>query len=515
MHVILFTDITNSIIPVKTIGAYKIANVLRQNGYKTLVINDINYIVQNRMDELFAFLDTIVTDETLYFGFSSTFLSVIKDKDGDFLVSAVGNTLWSDKTYKRPYDYDDDEISQNFFLNEKFATFLDRIKKYNKKIVMGGANHTAYLINNLIKPDHWIQGLAETSIIQFTKDLKEGKDIPQLYKYDRFATLYDFHNTSGTFSHEDFVLDYETLPIEFSRGCRFKCKFCSYPLLGRSPKDNRYVKSEEAIYQELKYNYENFGVENYYFLCDTFNETTDKIRMTKNAIHRAGINPKFFSYLRIELLHKNPEQISILRDMGIGAAHFGIESLNYNAAKSIGKGLDPEQILKTVDKCRDTWGNETVIHGSFIIGLPHDSPEKCDVWTQNLRNASTGLTSVTIKPLAISQKIKDENMFYSEFEQNMEKYGYKSYNDNWINEHWTYDEACKYANQLTEDCWNTRQYGMIPFNALMYLSADFSWKEIVTVRKGQDMFNRMRDEAILRGNEKRDNYIDKLLNASY
>jgi radical SAM superfamily enzyme YgiQ (UPF0313 family) len=515
MHVILFTDITNSIIPVKTIGAYKIANVLRQNGYKTLVINDINYIVQNRMDELFAFLDTIVTDETLYFGFSSTFLSVIKDKDGDFLVSAVGNTLWSDKTYKRPYDYDEDEIPQNFSLNEKFAIFLVRIKKYNKKIVMGGANHTAYLINNLIKPDHWIQGLAETSIIQFTKDLKKGKDIPQLYKYDRFATLYDFHNTSGTFSHEDFVLDYETLPIEFSRGCRFKCKFCSYPLLGRSPKDNRYVKSEEAIYQELKYNYENFGVENYYFLCDTFNETTDKIRMTKNAIHRAGINPKFFSYLRIELLHKNPEQISILRDMGIGAAHFGIESLNYNAAKSIGKGLDPEQILKTVDKCRDSWGNETVIHGSFIIGLPHDSPEKCDVWTKNLRNASTSLTSVTIKPLAISQKIKDENMFYSEFEQNMEKYGYKSYNDNWINEHWTYDEACEYAKKLTEDCWNTRQYGMIPFNALMYLSADFSWKEIVTVRKGYDMFDRMRYEAIIRGNEKRNEYIDKLLNTSY
>ena len=300
MHVILFTDITINPIPVKTIGAYKIAHVLRQNGYKTLVINDINYIVQNKMDELFAFLDTIVTDETLYFGFSSTFLAVVKDKDGDSLVSAAGGTLWADKTYRRPYDYDNDEIPQHFSLNEEFAIFLDRIKKYNKKIVMGGANHTAYLIYNLIKPDHWIQGLAETSVIQFTKDLQAGKDIPQLYKYDRFATLYDFHNSSGTFSHEDIVLDHETLPIEFSRGCRFKCKFCSYPLLGRSPKDNRYVKSEEAIYQELKYNYDNFGVENYYFLCDTFNETTDKLRTTKNAIDRVGINPKFFSYLRIE-----------------------------------------------------------------------------------------------------------------------------------------------------------------------------------------------------------------------
>ena len=205
----------------------------------------------------------------------------------------------------------------------------------------------------------------------------------------------------------------------------------------------------------------------------------------------------------------------MLRDMGIGAAHFGIESLNYDAAKSIGKGLDPEQVLKTVDKCRDAWGNETVIHGSFIIGLPHDSPEKCDEWTQHLRDASTSLTSVTIKPLAISQKIQDENMFYSEFEQNMEKYGYKSHNDNWINEHWTYDEACEYANQLTKDCWETRRYGMIPFNALMYLSADFSWKEIVTARKGHDMFDKMRSEAVIRGNEKRDEYIDRLLNTSY
>lgn len=515
MDVILFTDITNHPIPVKTIGAYKIANVLRKNGYNTIVINDLNYIIQNRLDDLFDFLDEKVSENTLYFGISTTFLSVIKDNHGNTLVSQTGNApLWVKHSYKKPYDYRHDEIESNFKLYPNFLKFINKLRSYNKKIVIGGSNHTSYLLNNLLKPDHWIQGLAETAIIQFTKDLRSGKQIPQLYSYDKFAALYDFHNSHGTFIEDDIVLENETLPIEFSRGCRFKCKFCSYPLLGRNTKDTRYIKSEEAIYRELKHNYDTFGTKNYFFLCDTFNETTEKLKTVKTAIDRIGIDCKFFSYLRIELLHKNPDQISILRDMGIGGAHFGIESLNYDSAKSIGKGLKTDLVLKTIDKCREAWGRDVVTMGSFIIGLPHDTPSTCDEWTKIITNGEIGLTSVSFKPLSMDMNTnEDDKIFYSEFERNMGKYGYEKHGDNWKNEHWTFDEACKYAEYINSQWWATKKYGISPFNAMMYLTADYMWDEITSARKGDIMFEKIRDESYIRGNEKRNEYFDRMLSS--
>lgn len=505
MHVVLFTDISNHPIPVKTIGAYKIASVLRQHGYKVVVINDINYIVQNRLNDLIDYLDEIITDETLYFGISTTFLTVALNSQNTPMIDNKGKV-------KRYYDYEDDEIPNNFHLYPLFEKFMSKLREYNKKIIIGGYTQTSYLLYNLLKPDHWVQGLAESSIVKFTKEIKQNKDIPKMIKYDTFASLHDFHNTSETFSNDDIILENETLPIEFSRGCRFKCKFCSYPLLGRNPKDNRYVRSEESIFKEMKHNYDNFGTQNYYFLCDTFNETTEKIQVVKNSIDNIGLDCKFFSYLRIELLHKHPEQISMLRDMGIGACYFGIESLNRQSAKYIGKGLDTDLILKTIDRCKESWGNETIIHASFIIGLPHDSPKKCDEWTKTIINGETNLDSVSFRPLIMSNNIKEEYIFHSEFEKNMSKYGYEKNGDKWKNKDWTYEDASEYAKNINYECFKSKKYKVYPFNALMYLSADFTWDEIISTRRGEIMYNKIQNESIIRGDEKRNEYFNRLIN---
>ena len=39
------------------------------------------------------------------------------------------------------------------------------------------------------------------------------------------------------FEKNDFILPGESLPLELSRGCIFKCRFCQYPNIGKDKDD--------------------------------------------------------------------------------------------------------------------------------------------------------------------------------------------------------------------------------------------------------------------------------------
>ena len=99
-----------------------------------------------------------------------------------------------------------------------------------------------------------------------------------------------------------------------------------------------------------------FGTTNYNILCDTFNESNEKLLMIKGVFDKfyeaTGERIYFNSYLRLELMKRFPEQINMMRDMGIVAAQLGIETLNYASAKAIGKGIETQDVYDTVKKIR-------------------------------------------------------------------------------------------------------------------------------------------------------------------
>ena len=79
-------------------------------------------------------------------------------------------------------------------------------------------------------------------------------------------------------------------------------------------------------------------------LCDTFNETTEKIEMLCRVQDKLKINIKFSSYLRIDLLHVDRYHFFIKLDQ---TCHFGLESFNHESAKAIGKSLRKEKIKES------------------------------------------------------------------------------------------------------------------------------------------------------------------------
>jgi len=497
--VIIFTDFTESHsgnypAPIKSLGGYQIASVLRDTGLKVKVIDNFIWILENYTEEFFRWTDENIEGVKLI-GFSTTFLQPLSVTNRNRKIRSQLGVKFSSKDVRPLFD--------------KYLRKLNEWKtKQPMKIIVGGQGQqtaaTVRLYDSII--DHWFKGLSEDILLTFLKNW-EWDGHPKILESD--SSGYDFHNHKPTFDKSDIIYSYESLPIEISRGCRFKCKFCSFPLLGRKPSP-KWIRSEDSIYNELKHNYDTWGVTNYQIMDDTFNETTEKLRAVQRAIERTGISINFWAYTRIELLNAFPEQISILRDMGQKSAFFGIESLHDPSAKIIGKGLGREKISRVLEKVKESWGRDTDLHGSFIIGLPHETAETAEEWVQILINKEISLDSVSFNPLTLSSlskkwmrgKYRDSKVFLSEFDRNAEKYGYErgSKIHQWKNEHWDYKEASAYAadafKRIKDNADGLLTHDYLPHMFPM-LNLGFSREEVnIGIFKGTEFRNEVKKRKL-------------------
>ena len=442
--IILFTDLSDYSIPIKTSGAYAISSHLRQHGYNVKIIDNFVWILENKAQELFNYLDNHIGDNTRFIGFSTTFCRYFEEFEpgihGSFDMKMEKNNLQPTTEY----------TIKNL---ENLINRIYFIYPHVKMVIGGQGGHT-YSFYKVFedKIDCWIKGLGEDNILQYVQNLDKGKDNPS-YMEDRFSANLDFHNIDPVFHVDDLVFQNEVLPFTISRGCRFKCKFCNFPLLGRKPSDN-YVRSEESMYVEFMHNYENFQTTFYSFTDDTLNESIDKLERIKRAIDRTGLDINFWAYIRIELLERFPEQIPLLGEMGIRAAFFGLESLNEASAKAIGKRMGRERVLQTLKTVRESWRKYTRLHGSFIKGLPHETRETASEWTKLLIERKFPLDTISMHGLSLNTtktliKGNTSRFNFSEFELNREKYGYFSMPDGtWKNEHWTQSTAREFAKNV-------------------------------------------------------------------
>ncbi len=469
---ILFTPFDRA----RALGVYKIAKVLRDQGRSVKVIDFLQSFIRDSTP-LLLWLREHVHENTI-FGFSGTFMgfAITNGPKTDSKVNKkdVRNSTRDNRSrekYKNP---------SKLLVSDDFQNFVYDLKLDfpNCKIVIGGAGFIAEFIFRNLPIDHLILGYGEDAAAKELIDVFKGKEVPNIINQNPFNLKYDFHNSVGSFHVSDNILPNEVLPLEISRGCRFNCKFCSFALKGRKMTD-QYFRDKTKIYNELIYNYDTFGTTDYNILCDTFNESNDKLMMVKSVFDKfyesTGEKIQFNAYLRLELMKRWPEQIDILRDMGIVAGQIGIETLNYPSAKAIGKGIETKDVYDTVKKMRRSWGKDAKIHSGFILGLPYETRETATKWLTSLYNRELDLTSWRVVPLRINTNKLDE--FTSAFDRQADKYGYEifspkpKFKDEWIthlegdsqvwkNKHWDYIECEEMAME-----WSNKfhQNGIVKF----------------------------------------------------
>jgi hypothetical protein len=216
----------------------------------------------------------------------------------------------------------------------------------------------------------------------------------------------------------------EGLPLELSRGCIFKCKFCDFPLTGK--KKGTYLRDPEQIKDEMIKTWEAHGTDSYFFTDDTFNDDNDKLEALHKVFTSLPFKPKFASYLRVDLINKYPHQADLLAEMGLVGTFFGIETLQPDSAKAIGKGLHPNKVKDRLYWLREQWKNKVNIEAGFILGLPYDTLSYFNdllMWTLEKDNP---IQCINYYPLMLFyyKDHKELQRYSSEFALNPEIYGY-------------------------------------------------------------------------------------------
>jgi radical SAM superfamily enzyme YgiQ (UPF0313 family) len=441
---IIFTDNTDEIQISLPLGGFKIASVLRKNGYPTLVVNHLSTFTA---DEIKKLVDLVVTEQTKIVGFSTTFFRDV-ESDSD------GSHLGFDTVFPQGKAFEDEIL-----------TYI-KTKNNNVKFVAGGTKTYPKYENTNI--DYVFMGYSETSIIDLLRHLTTSSSLPNSYLNengivivdDKKALSYNFTRDKMIWEKTDIV-NHQVLPIEIGRGCIFRCKFCSYPLNGKKNLD--YIKQTEIIYQELLDNYTRFGITHYFIVDDTFNDHIDKLKAIESAVKRLSFQPKFWCYARLDLLCTNEGMLDVLYRIGVRAMYFGIETLNLSTGRLIGKGYDRQKQIAMIRYIRDTYP-DMALHGSFIAGLPKESVNSIQQTCDQLATGQIPLHSWMIKAFVIFKN--DETAFNSELDINYDKYGYtiESEYQNmliWKNEETTMLAAHDIATKCISDS-RTKDYFCVP-----------------------------------------------------
>lgn len=500
---ILFTDVTDTVTIYKAIGAYKIADVLRQQGYTCLVVDHLHAF---SIEEIKTVLSDNLSVNTLLVGFSTTFFSNIvnsKQPDGSLRYGQVLSGV----------------IPQGIDYETEVVQYIKSIN-YNCKIVVGGTRAHGNINNKNI--DYSLMGYGEASAVNLANHLRTGSPLTHSYKNiygtividNKFGEGYDFVNSKFSWSKLD-VGGAKVLPIEIARGCIFKCKFCSYPLNGKQNLD--FVRHVDNLYQELQDNYTNFGVQDYSILDDTFNDNEYKLDILFAAIKRLNYTPKFWAYTRLDLLAQKPALVDKLYDIGLRAMFFGIETLHKRTGLIIGKGFDKAKQINTVQKMRNRFNNSVLLHGSFILGLPEEPVESMHETFKHLMDETLPLHSFRFNGLQIHKN--EKVAFNSEIGKNYPEYGYKEVSPlpdtnaiqiNWENQYTNYHEMVTLADEFNETAHQSERMHISNQIAFSMKNLGYSEEYVSNVKFKNVDWN----DITLKKEEYIKNYKDMLFNVS-
>lgn len=313
--------------------------------------------------------------------------------------------------------------------------------------------------------DVYVDGFSENVVVDVLDSVYKGKDFPNHTIVFNNAKRVDATHTNPSwplpdyslrFTEEDYLNEHDVLSLELERGCRFKCAFCDFPILGVK---EDYSVSEKNIYDQLMENYDKYGTK-YYFLSDeTINSRNEKLAKLADAVERLPFEAMFTGFVRLDLLHSNEESLDLMLRSNIVGHHYGIETFNRTSGKIIGKGFDPNKNKDMILKVRDKFyeqGKPFMGTCSMIAGLPEQSLESVqeDIDWYNKYYYDCNMHYY---PLKINNEFGTR---MSAFGVDLDKYGYKV-----MDKEKFYDKMQgKYKKHLNLDSIDFDQ-----FNKIMYM----------------------------------------------
>jgi radical SAM superfamily enzyme YgiQ (UPF0313 family) len=422
-HVILFTEVCAPGFG-RYAGTYRIATELRDKGY---AVQTIDYWTKWTTDELKSILSKFVTKECLWVGVSTTFVTSgeVKKRPDDESLGRLGMPPISGR--------------------DDWAELVDHMRSINPKIMIVAGGTKASQVPESDKTfDVLMPGQGETSAVALSEALSEDRKVPRI-----IALPYtDYPNSSIKYTENDIIFPGEHLPVELARGCIFKCSFCNYELNGK--KLWEFNRKPHLVREDVERIHDQYGSTGFMFCDDTYNDSLEKVKRYHTEFAKLDYDIQFSSFARADLMFTKWETAKLMYESGLRSVFFGIESLNYESAKSIGKGMDSEKIKDGMYRLKEECPDLIICFG-MIVGLPYDTYETLMRNNEWLLRPDSPVHNIAYQPLWIAPQ--SEFLNNSKLSNDPNKYGFTVDNKGyWTRNGFEEDDAINLSETLNELC---------------------------------------------------------------
>lgn len=161
------------------------------------------------------------------------------------------------------------------------------------------------------------------------------------------------------------------LSVHYNRGCRFRCGFCSTPVVyGKGVKvvpANQAIRNIEYILKKFHPQTITFTDEDFFAKPDWVNEMVSQLER-KDLAGRYRVSFDTFASINDILRHKNDGLLGRMKKVGFGSFTVGIESFNADALSSFNKELMILPMM-TNDERSAYWLADADLKKSMLIAI--------------------------------------------------------------------------------------------------------------------------------------------------
>ncbi len=258
-------------------------------------------------------------------------------------------------------------ISAMIVQRDAAQELITRCKKAGVKVVAGGPLFTMQW-EEFPEVDHFVLNEAELTLPHFLADLASGR-AQRIYTTAEYP---DIRQTPPPLWQLAQLKHYDTVSLQFSRGCPFDCEFCNVTaLLGHRPR----TKSAAQIVHELDSLYALGWRKNIFFVDDNFigNKKELKAEVLPALIEwrKGKVGVPFSTEVSINLAD-DPLLLDLMVRAGFDTVFVGIETPNEDSLTECGKGQNKRRDL--LESVRQLQRAGLQVQGGFIVGFDSDPP---------------------------------------------------------------------------------------------------------------------------------------------
>jgi anaerobic magnesium-protoporphyrin IX monomethyl ester cyclase len=346
----------------------------------------------NKVESFHSFTDALCGTHILW----QELMSVVKD----FQPTVIGISIW---TTVYPFA----------------KKIVQMIKDYDQDITLvAGGIHATVCDEDVLQRgtfDYVVRGEGEIVFCDLLDSLSEGTDPCavrgiSMLRNDIFIRVPD----------QELIADLDQIPVSArdavlyphlytereygcivaSRGCPFRCSFCSSHMIWK--RDVR-ERSIDAVYAEIKEIHETFGVSFFTFFDDTFTLKQERINDLCSRIRKDRLPIRWFAHGRIDSVDE--VFIESMKKGRLFVMQFGIESGSQTFLDSLQKEI---QLTRALEIRRIFKEKRLLFWATFLIGHPGETEEDLAKTAYFLEELKPDLVNInTYIPYPGSDKWKD------------------------------------------------------------------------------------------------------------